>query len=556
VGKGLDLSAKFAPPSPAGLARSRLLELGRHRVVLVLAPAGHGKTTLLGQIASRFPGPVVWYRIDAADRDPAELAGRIGRALSRVGVAGAATCGSFEDVAAVLDSGLAASGRDMLLVFDDFHAVAGSAAEDGLARMIALAPPTLRVVLGARRVVGLDVSALRMNAVHVVDADDLRFRSWEVERLFREVYRQPLAPQDAATLSQRTGGWAAGLAMFHLLTEGRPPAQRRRALADLSRGSRLVRTYLVREVLSDLPGELREFLRRTSALGVLTGPLCDALLDTTGSQAVLEELEQRRLFTTTPDDGHQFRYHQVLLDHLELELTEHLGPAATRDWYGHAAELLLKAGEVPAAFRAHVRAEDWAAVEQLLQRRGAEVVAGQLGPLESMLPHGLVATDPWLLLARARRLAAEGALSEAVAAFRLAQAAAEDGQLAARCLEEARGAAVWLPDADPVARTWAATIRAATQRSPRPAGPRCGCRTRTRWPGRGRRRSGRRPSAARGHSWRRRWTCPARRGGWPRGSSRCWRATSVPRPRCCRRPPTIPTPTSASSRPRPARAGS
>jgi len=464
VGEGrLDLSAKFAPPAPAGLARSRLLDLAAHRVVLVLAPAGHGKTTLLGQIASRFAGTVVWYRIDAADRDPQQLAGRIGRALGRVGLAGA-ECWSFEDVAAALD----AAGRDMLLVFDDFHAVAGSAAEQGLARMIALAPPTLRVVLGARRVVGLDVSALRVyGAVHVVDADDLRFRSWEVERLFREVYHQPLPPEDAATLSQRTAGWAAGLAMFHLLTEGRPPAQRRRALADLSRGSRLVRSYLVREVLGDLPAELREFLRRTSALGVLTGTLCDALLDAVGSQAVLEELEQRRLFTTTPDDGHQFRYHQVLLDHLELELTEHLGPSATRDWYGRAAELLLDAGEVPAAFRAYVRAEDWAAVEQLLQRRGAEVVAGPLWPLEGMLPHGLVATDPWLLLARARRLAAQGALTEAVAAFRLAHAAAEDSQLATRCLEEARTAALWLPDADPVARTWAATIRAATQRSPR-----------------------------------------------------------------------------------------
>ena len=258
------------------------------------------------------------------------------------------TCRSFEDVAAALD----AAGRDLLLVFDDFHAVAGSAAEHGLARMIALAPPTLRVVLGARRVVGLDVPALRVyGAVHVVDADDLRFRSWEVERLFREVYHQPLPPEDAATLSQRTGGWAAGLAMFHLLTEGRPPAQRRRALADLSRGSRLVRSYLVREVLGDLPAELREFLRRTSALGMLTGPLCDALLDTTGSQAVLEELEQRRLFTTTPDDGRQFRYHQVLLDHLELELTEHLGPAATprlvRPGRGAAARRGRGAGGVP-----------------------------------------------------------------------------------------------------------------------------------------------------------------------------------------------------------------
>ena len=551
MGEGrLDLSAKFAPPAPAGLARGRLLDLAAHRVVLVLAPAGHGKTTLLGQIASRFPGTVVWYRIDAADRDPAELAGRIGRALGKAGLAG--DCRSFDDVAAALD----AAGRDLLLVFDDFHAVAGSEAEHGLARMIALAPPTLRVVLGARRVVGLDVPALRVyGAVHVVDADDLRFRSWEVERLFREIYHQPLPPEDAATLSQRTGGWAAGLAMFHLLTEGRPPAQRRRALADLSRGSRLVRSYLVREVLGDLPAELREFLRRTSALGVLTGPLCDGLLDTTGSQTVLEELEQRRLFTTTPDDGRQFRYHQVLLDHLELELTEHLGAAASREWYGRAAELLLDAGEVPAAFRAYVRAEDWAAVEQLLHRRGAEVVAGPLGPLESMLPHGLVASDPWLLLARARRLAAEGALTEAVAAFRLAHSAAEDSQLAARCLEEARTAALWLPDADPVARTWAATIRAATQRNPRTllpggVGParrrgtagRRGRGAARRRPGRGRGAAprgggspGRRHRRRRARGLRRAGGAPARREG-----------SSTTRPRTSRR--SCSTPRSAAGR--------
>jgi ATP/maltotriose-dependent transcriptional regulator MalT len=199
VGEGrLDLSAKFAPPAPAGLARSRLLDLAAHRVVLVLAPAGHGKTTLLGQIASRFAGTVVWYRIDAADRDPQQLAGRIGRALSRVGLAGA-ECRSFEDVAAASDAG----GRDMLLVFDDFHAVAGSAAEQGLARMIALALPTLRVVLGARRVVGLDVPALRVyGAVHVVDADDLRFRSWQVEP--RRWGRGRSAPSSAHRSTCRT----------------------------------------------------------------------------------------------------------------------------------------------------------------------------------------------------------------------------------------------------------------------------------------------------------------------------------------------------------------
>jgi len=480
----LDLSAKFIPPEPAGLFRGRLLDVAAHRVGLVLAPAGHGKTTLLGQAASQFDGAVAWYRIDAGDRNPGELAGRIGRTLLKLRPGGAGSravtsfdalgpfdaFSSFEDVAAALD-GIQAD-RALLLVLDDFHEIAGSDSERGLARLIAMAPPCLRVLIGARRVSGLDVGALRVyGGVQVLDADDLRFRSWEVERLFRDVYGEPLLPEDAATLTRRTEGWAAGLAMFHLLTAGRAPAERRRALGDLSRGSRLVRSYLVREVLGDLPAGLRTFLRRTSALGVLTGELCDALLETAGSQEILEQLEQRHLFTTTHDDGRRFSYHQVLLDHLELELTEQLGPVATQEWYARAGGLLLAAGEVRAAFRAYARAEDWAAVEQLLHLRGDEVVAAPLGQVESLLPVDLCSQDPWLLLASARRLAARGALAEAVRSFRLAHSVAEDAALAARCLEESRAAALWLPDADPVARGWAGAIRAATRRSPRHALP-------------------------------------------------------------------------------------
>ena len=472
----LELIAKLAPPEPTGLLRRRLLDVASGRVGLVLAPAGHGKTTLLGQVAAAFPGPVAWYRFDVVDRRPQQAAAGIRRALLKpFGVGTPAQDAdpqsdppSLDRLVAALQDAPAIQGA--LLVLDDFHEIAGCESEQQLARFIAAAPSWLHVVLGARHVATLDLAALRMSgAVTVLDADDLRFRAWEVERLFRDVYREPLPPEDAARLTRRTEGWAAGLAMFHLLTAGRPPARRRQALGDLARGSRLVRSYLVREVLGDLPPQLRDFLRRTSALGVLTGPLCDRLLDTTGSQAVLEELEQRHLFTSTDDDGRRFRYHQVLLDHLELELTEQLGHDATRAWYTRAAELLLAEGEVRAAFRAYARAEDWAAVEQLLHRHGAEVVATPLGPVESLLPAELCSQDPWLLLANARRLVSRGALADAVATFRLAGSVAEDPLLAAVCAEEARAAALWLPGADPIGRGWAGLVRSATQRSPRSA---------------------------------------------------------------------------------------
>ena len=470
----LDLAPKFVPPGPSGLLRERLLSVGDRRVGVVLAPAGHGKTTLLGQVAAQFDGDVAWYRLDAADRRPDRLAAGVARTLLRpLGIApeAEAALASLDDVAVALDRlDRGGPARRVLLVLDDFHEVAGGEAERDVARFVSHAPAQLHVLLGARRVAGLDLVELRMSGTALVLTDgDLRFRSWEVERLFRDVYRMPLVPEDAAALTRRTEGWAAGLAMFQLLTSGRPAEQRRRAIGDLSRGTRLVRSYLVREVLGDLPADLRDFLRRTSALGVLTGPLCDALLERTGSQEVLEELEQRRLFTTTDDDGRCFRYHQVLLDHLELELTEDLGSAASRAWYVRAAALLLDAGEVTAAFRAYARAEDWGAVEELLHRHGAEVVATPLGAVEGLLPPSLASQDPWLLLASARRLAARGALAEAVATFRHAGDVAEDARVATVCREEARATALWLPNGDPHLRGPAGLVRAATRRNPRQA---------------------------------------------------------------------------------------
>src|SRR3954453_10492654 len=128
----LDLSAKFVPPEPAGLVRARLLDGLAHRVGLVLAPAGHGKTTLLGQVASRFDGAVAWYRIDRSDRNPLELITRMGRILAKLvpGPGGEPAdrvgCTSFEQLAEILD---AVPAGQALLVLDDFHVIAGTESE-------------------------------------------------------------------------------------------------------------------------------------------------------------------------------------------------------------------------------------------------------------------------------------------------------------------------------------------------------------------------------------------------------------------------------------------
>ena len=82
-----------------------------------------------------------------------------------------------------------------------------------------LRPRTITVALGSRRQPGLNTSRLLVSGeLIMVDGEDLRFRSWEVEQLFRSVYDAPLTPEAAAALTRRTGGWAAGLQLFHLAT--------------------------------------------------------------------------------------------------------------------------------------------------------------------------------------------------------------------------------------------------------------------------------------------------------------------------------------------------
>ena len=105
---------------------------------------------------------------------------------------------------------------------DDLHEIAGSRAEQALERFVLLRPRWVRLLLGSRRPPALNITRLLVSGeLCQLDSEDLRFRSWEVEELFRVVYDRPLSPEAAAALTRRTGGWAAGLQLFHLATATR-----------------------------------------------------------------------------------------------------------------------------------------------------------------------------------------------------------------------------------------------------------------------------------------------------------------------------------------------
>lgn len=454
----------------SGLVRtrltSRLLDPAAYLVGRVVAPAGSGKSRLLAHVAFANQGPVAWCGApEPVPRTEPALVEWLWHGLSpALGVAGDPTPG----LEGVIDA-LAAPGPAVLVMLDDVHLLEGSDAELALADLIRRLPPRMRLVMASRVNLALDLSRLRVSGLLVeIGPDELRFRAWEVEELFRDIYREPLIPEDVAALARRTAGWAAYLQLFHLATVRKSQAERRRVLASMAQRSRLVQEYLTRHVLAGLSADLQDFLIRTSVLRRPTVALCDELLGwAAGSREVLAELERRQLFTDRVDED-SYRYHTVLLSYLEARLVETVGPTAAREEHHRAALLLEREGLAEDAAAAFAKAEDWQGVARTLGHPdGSAAVLG--GAWLEALPPTVVETDSLLLMARARRAVASGALAEALTTMRAAEAVAASSTVAERCRRERDQVATWTRRDRPVGTDWLAVLRHATQRHPREA---------------------------------------------------------------------------------------
>jgi LuxR family transcriptional regulator, maltose regulon positive regulatory protein len=414
------------PPQPKAVLRPHLIERlndGLHRkLILVCAPAGFGKTTLLGEWVATLPRPAAWLSLDEGDNDPARFLAYLVAALRTItpnmgeGVLGALQSPRpppTESILTALLNEMAAVAEDSVIVLDDYHLIDAKAVDDALTFVLEHLPPRVHLVMATREDPPLPIARLRARGqMGELRAADLRFTPDEAAGFLGGVMGLELSREEVAALEERTEGWIAGLQLAALSMRGREDVGG--FIRAFAGDNRYIVDYLAEEVLGRQPERIRSFLLETSVLGRLSGPLCDAVTGQEDGGEMLEALERGNFFVVPLDDRRRwYRFHHLFADvlyaHLMTERPDLIPTLHRRasEWYEHN-------GSAAEAIRHALAAEDFGRAADLVEfavpeMRRSRQEATLLGWFEA-LPDELLRCRPVLSVHYAGTLLQSGQL--------------------------------------------------------------------------------------------------------------------------------------------------
>jgi LuxR family maltose regulon positive regulatory protein len=405
-------------PIPSLVPRPRLskqLEEGIGRkLTLVSAPAGFGKTSLLSEWRMTRLGsewPVGWVSLDEGDNDPVLFFSYLVAALRMVQAdLGEAPLGLLQSpqgpplrsVLTILLNELAAIPKDFVLVLDDYHVIENRTIHDAIAFLLDHMPPQMHLIISSRTDPPLPLARLRARSdLAELRPVDLRFETEEVATFLNGTVGFDLSADDVAALDERTEGWIAGLHLVALSLQGERDIPN--FINEFAGTHRYILDYLAEEVLHRQPEDVRDFLLRTAILGLLSGPLCEALTGRSDSQQKLEDLEQANLFLVPLDNQRRwYRYHHLFSDFLRErlrrirpDLTPELHRTAS-DWYEQNG-LMAEAVEHALAAEAFERAAGLVdrVAEGMLRQGRLSTLAGWVDALPQRIAY--IRPRPYLI---------------------------------------------------------------------------------------------------------------------------------------------------------------
>jgi LuxR family maltose regulon positive regulatory protein len=411
----------FLPPVPPGfVARPHLLEkldgALNHRLTLVSAPAGAGKTILVDEwVRSVHKGGTVigWLSLDDTDNDLGLFLDYIIASLEEGGLLvdipaippGFTGKPQVENFLAEFIRETMPLNREVVLILDDYHFIQNVEIHNALEYLIGHSPSNLHFIILTRSDPPLELARLRVAGQLVeVRMEQLRFSTQEAASFLQESVKLHLAEKDLVLLTERTEGWIAGLQMAAISMRGREDAEA--FVAAFAGSHRFVFDYLLEQVLNRQSMQVREFLLQTSVLDRLTAPLCDAVIGGDGTaRSLLDTLERDNLFLVPLDDERGwYRYHHLFSELLKLVL-ERSHPGLSAELHRRACKWYEAHEMLPEALHHALSARDLELAAHIVSANVLVLVENDeagatLQNIDSVPQNDMIAL-PWLGITRA-----------------------------------------------------------------------------------------------------------------------------------------------------------
>lgn len=405
------LSTKLViPASPSQMViRPRLLlPKESPRIILVCAPAGYGKTTLIASWAANDQSSVAWLSLDAGDNDPVRFLMHFITAIqTQFADFGRVVVDMMESSPPPPIAGLMRSLVNQLcdlperlcIILDDLHSVSEPAVHEAIAFLVDHQPSQLQLIFASRSDPPFSLARIRgQRQLLEYRAVDLRFTLEEAEMFCNDVMQFHLPQDQVQALATRTEGWIVGLQLAAVSLHNNP--DKAAFIDSFADDNRHITDFLLDEVLRSRSEDIQNFLLHTSLLERFSAPLCDAVTGRSDSRATIDEMERTNMFILGLDNQRVWhRYHHIFTSLLKGRLRS-MQPELVKVLHRRASLWFSRNDLIAEAINHAIAGEDFEVAADLMEQHGRTLFShGRINTALAwahQLPASLMAQRPIL----------------------------------------------------------------------------------------------------------------------------------------------------------------